>query len=76
MKKNNNDFYNRISKQEPNIPSSFHIRAGQMKSLKDNSTDLFDLIVKTFTFGYMQGRPYICGPKWRDLPACNHVKKC
>lgn len=56
MKKNNNDFYDRISKQEPNIPSSFHIRAGQMKSLKDNSNDLFDLIVKTFTFGYMQGR--------------------
>ena len=56
MKKNNNDFYNRISKQEPNIPSSFSIRDGQMKSLKDNSTDLFDLIVKTFTFGYMQGR--------------------
>ena len=56
MKKNNNDFYDRISKKEPNIPSSFYIRDGQMKSLKDNSTDLFDLIVKTFTFGYMQGR--------------------
>ena len=56
MKKNNNDFYDRISKKGRDIPSNFDIRVGQMKSLKDNSNDLFDLIVKTFTFGYMQGR--------------------
>lgn len=56
MKKNNNDFYDRISKQEQEIPSSFYICAGQAKSLVKNSTDLFDLIVKAFEFGYMQGR--------------------
>lgn len=56
MKKNNNNFYDRISKQEPEIPSSFYIRAGQVNSLVKNSTDLFDLIVKAFEFGYMQGR--------------------
>lgn len=56
MKKNNNDFYDRISKKGRDIPSSFYIRAGQVNSLVKNSTDLFDLIVKTFEFGYMQGR--------------------
>lgn len=56
MKKNNNDFYERLSKQELDIPSNFDIRVGQVKSLKDNSTGLIDLIRKSFAFGYMQGR--------------------
>lgn len=55
MKKNNNNFYDRISMQGRDIPSSFYIRAGQVNSLVKNSTDLFDLIVKTFEFGYMLG---------------------
>lgn len=56
MKKYNMDFYERLSKQNLEIPSCFDLRVGQMDSLKQNATGLFDLIYKAFLFGYMQGK--------------------
>ncbi len=47
--------YERINKNDVDIPEAFDLRAGALCDIKENSIDLFDLMITTFKFGYMQG---------------------
>lgn len=48
--------YERINKKNIDIPSAFDLDTNALYDIKENSIDLFDLMVTVFKFGYMQGK--------------------
>lgn len=48
--------YERINKKNIDIPDAFGLNSDALCDIKENSTDLFDLMVTVFKFGYMQGQ--------------------
>ena len=47
--------YERINKKNIDIPDAFELHADALCDIKENSIDLYDLMITTFKFGYMQG---------------------